>query len=559
LRQREELLGRVVDLDEHDESAWAIGQARLKIVSALAAQPRANKDVVAAAAWELGVSRAYCYRLLRRFRDSPTASALTPRRVGRGTGAKLLPLAVEQIIEAAIDDYWLKPERPPLAALVREVELRCARSQFAAPTYKAVRARVQARDLRQKLRQREGPARARAKTDRVAGHLAADSPMALVQIDHTLVDVIVVAENSRLPIGRPWLTLAIDIATRMVAGFYLSLDPPSVLAVAMVLSHSALSKDRYLRSRGVKLDWPVFGIPERIHLDNAKEFHSRALARGAEQYGIDIDYRPPAQPHWGGHIERLIGTMMGAVHLVPGSTSSNVIERGDYDAEAAAIMTMSELETWLVHQIAGVYHHTVHRGLGKAPITAWKDAIAESRRPLRAVPDEDGFYLEFLPYQRRTIQRGGISLFNINYSDGVISTFLAKRNESFTVRYDPRDMSTVYLRDPDGTYWPIPYSDRRLPAVTLSEINMARRRLLDAGHKRLTQGQLFEALDHQRELIKSAAKRSKAARRERERLHEARQSQRGKQAPIHRSSDTTGDEAQMDVGPILPYAVEDWS
>jgi putative transposase len=149
LRQREELLGRVVDLDEHDESAWAIGQARLKIVSALAAQPRANKDVVAAAAWELGVSRAYCYRLLRRFRDSPTASALTPRRVGRGTGAKLLPLAVEQIIEAAIDDYWLKPERPPLAALVREVELRCARSQFAAPTYKAVRARVQARDLRQ--------------------------------------------------------------------------------------------------------------------------------------------------------------------------------------------------------------------------------------------------------------------------------------------------------------------------------------------------------------------------------------------------------------------------
>jgi hypothetical protein len=83
--------------------------------------------------------------------------------------------------------------------------------------------------------------------------------------------------------------------------------------------------------------------------------------------------------------------------------------------------------------------------------------------------------------------------------------------------------------------------------------------LLDAGHKRLTQGQLFEALDHQRELIKSAAKRSKAAHRERERLHEAWQSQRGKQAPIHRSSDTTGDEAQMDVGPILPYAVQDWS
>ena len=143
----------------------------------------------------------------------------------------MLPVAVEEIIEAAIDDYWLKPERPPLAALVREVELRCARSSIAAPTYKAVRARVQARTLRQELRRREGQTSARVKTGRVAGHLSVDSPMALVQIDHTLADVIVVAENNRLPIGRPWLTLAIDIATRMVAGFYLSLDPPSVLSV----------------------------------------------------------------------------------------------------------------------------------------------------------------------------------------------------------------------------------------------------------------------------------------------------------------------------------------
>ena len=48
---------------------------------------------------------------------------------------------------------------------------------------------------------------------------------------------------------------------------------------------------------------------------------------------------------------------MGAVHLLPGSTSSNTIQRGAYDSEAAAVMTMGELETWLVHPIAGVYHH----------------------------------------------------------------------------------------------------------------------------------------------------------------------------------------------------------
>jgi putative transposase len=33
-----------------------------------------------------------------------------------------------------------------------------------------------------------------------------------MQIDHTRVDVIVVSEGSRKPLGRPWITLAIDHA-----------------------------------------------------------------------------------------------------------------------------------------------------------------------------------------------------------------------------------------------------------------------------------------------------------------------------------------------------------
>ena len=46
----------------------------------------------------------------------------------------------------------------------------------------------------------------------------------LLQMDHTLVDVVVVDEVDREPIGRPWLTLALDVATRAVPGFHLSLD-----------------------------------------------------------------------------------------------------------------------------------------------------------------------------------------------------------------------------------------------------------------------------------------------------------------------------------------------
>jgi putative transposase len=77
----------------------------------------------------------------------------------------------------------------------------------------------------------------------------------------------------------------------------------------------------------------MLGVPDTLHLDNAPEFHSAALARGAQEYGIRLTFRPVAQPHFGGHIERLIGTMMGAVHVLPGTTFSNVAQKAGYPAE----------------------------------------------------------------------------------------------------------------------------------------------------------------------------------------------------------------------------------
>ena len=91
-------------------------------------------------------------------------------------------------------------------------------------------------------------------------------------------------------------------------------------------------------------------------MDNAREFKSEAIRRGCDEYGIKKLFRPIARPHFGGHIERLIGTLMGSVHLLPGTTSSNVAERGDYDSAKSATMTLAEFEAWLALEIAGRYH-----------------------------------------------------------------------------------------------------------------------------------------------------------------------------------------------------------
>jgi len=95
--------------------------------------------------------------------------------------------------------------------------------------------------------------------------------MDLVQIDHTWMDVVVVDREWRLPIGRPWLTLAIDVASRAVAGFSVSLEAPWALSVSLVLSHAVSPKAPWLADRELQnLDWPMGGLPRIIQVDNGK-------------------------------------------------------------------------------------------------------------------------------------------------------------------------------------------------------------------------------------------------------------------------------------------------
>ena len=58
-------------------------------------------------------------------------------------------------------------------------------------------------------------------------------PLELVQIDHTLVDIMVVDDLQRESMGRPWVTIAFDVATRVVLAFILSLNPPSATSVGL--------------------------------------------------------------------------------------------------------------------------------------------------------------------------------------------------------------------------------------------------------------------------------------------------------------------------------------
>lgn len=495
---------------------WSLAVEREAVVRALAEEAQLNRVQLEDAMLRLKLGRSALYKLLHRYKQRPQTSSLLPWKRGRGRDVRLLGGEQEDLLQDCIRDFYLTRERPSLAALMREVKRRFFERQWSIPAYQTVKRRVVALDPRFVSTKRDGAKKAREKFGPVlVSTLRADAPMDVVQIDHTQADIIVVDQEHRKSIGRPWLTLAIDVATRAVVGFSISLEPPSTLSVSLVLSHLVLSKESWLADRELhNLDWPMGGLPKMIHVDNAQEFHSQVLLRGCQEYGIILEHREPGQPHYGGHIERLIGTMMGEVHFLPGTTFSNPTQKGDYDAEARAALSLPELERWLALQIAGIYHLSRHSALQMTPLRAWQEGVAKRKQPIRYPISPDGFFLDFLPAVRRKVQKDGIHFHNIRYWHSVLSPWAGRLEKSLWVKFDPRNLERLHVQDPDGRYWPIPYADLRQPPIALWELLDARKRLREQGKTDAQERALFTNILEQRRVVNEAISRSKERRKQ---------------------------------------------
>ncbi|WP_288397427.1 Mu transposase C-terminal domain-containing protein [Sulfitobacter pontiacus] len=458
----------------------------------------------------LGVSRATVYRLARQFREDARTSALLPNTSGRKPGMLPLDPAVEAIVVHHFKGFYATRRKPTKTRFWREVATDCKAKGLTPPSIRRLGRWLDLKDQAKLIARREGKDKADRRHLATPGTLTAAHPLDIVQIDHTKADVTVVDPVTRRPLGRPTLTVAIDVNSRMILGFHLSLEPPSLLSVALCLTHAVMDKSHWLAARGINTDWPGHGIPKAIYVDNGAEFHARAFGLACAEYQIDLRYRPPGTPRYGGHIERLIGTMMGAIHLLPGSHFSNIFERGDLDAEAEAVMTLAELETWLALEITGSYHARIHSALETTPSAAWGLCAGEPK--LRMPADLRQFLVDFLPSEQRVLQRDGFHLFHIRYWSNELRWLMARESRKYTLKYDPRDLSRIFVLTEEGIIEARP-ADLTRPAITLWEHRAARRALRESGRRSVDEELIFRTIEAQRDLVDSAARQTKAIRR----------------------------------------------
>lgn len=500
--------------------------------------PRRKREIAEA----MGVSVRTVERRLAKYVDDPSPKGLLPYKPGPETGSSRQSSAVQALMDRTIKRDYLSSQRKSVRGAYRALQIVCDEAKEPLPSYNTFRRRILARDNTETIRRRHGRVLSKARVEPAGPKTRADSPLDVVQIDHAIADIFVVDSVDRKPIGRPWLSLAIDVATRTVPGFYYSLRAPDHANVGITLERCCLPKDDWLAAIGYEGDWLPYGLMKTVGWDNAKYFRAVGLVNACQRMGIQPKFRQVRTPTHGAHIERLIGTMMGQLHLLPGTAFSNPHQREEYDPEKHACMTLGELTLWTAIQINDVYHNAPHAGLAEehgfeiSPLGAWKHGMTgpTGYRAPKVPVDRRQFLNELLPGKWRVVGREGIKRFANKYWD---SSLVPHIGERLWVAHDPRDISELYVRA-DSQWLVVPWRDRTLPPCSLEEYDHHRARARRLGES--PDGErVLRGLRKQREIEENSKKATKAVRRRRE------------ERPADRSDTADAEFAMFDRAPRL--------
>ena len=531
---------RSVDLKKMDPQAWSTAFEIYRHIKELVELPKEKRTLadVKKSAAILGRHSSTVYRWIAVYEETRRVSSLL-RKKRADAGVPRLAESVRTVMNKCVETHYLTENRKSIASVAQEVRTACMKAGLPSPNMSTVRAAIHRLDPALVEAKRFSKKRSLEKFEPSRGSFPnAEFPMAVLQIDHTPMDVIIVDDFHRKPIGRAYLTIAIDVNTKMVPGFVISIDAPGTFATGTCIAMSILPKDDWLRERKIpeKYSWPCRGMMRTIHTDNAREFKGEMLRLASQEYGFIAERRPKGQPQYGGSVERAFRTFMKKVHEeLPGTTFSNVQDKVDYDSDGKAVMTLAALERWFTIYLLGVYHEKAHKGnLGASPAYVWHKAHLEGTDdvpplgvpPPMTIEQRERLRLDFLPCFEATVQQYGVRNWSIDWYSNRIQRFIRDKGSDgkarkFICRYDPRNLSKIWLYD-DRTreYIELPFRVTSRPPVSLWEVKLAKKDLQKDKRPSNNEALIFDAIEYMRELVKEESEKTKSARRQQQRQRE---------------------------------------
>jgi putative transposase len=384
----------------YSEESWKQAQGRLAFVSRLESVPMTKAIVQPIvrdiwedkSIWKDGAifHRAPCFATVavwvRDYRLSGgDIRSLVCRDHAKGSRESLLGSIVEEIADDAIETIYMTPERQTIQevreharGLIAKRNLgRLASEKIPTPSFAYFKRKIGQIAPYDKWRARYGQRIADIKFRAAGQGVPECKPLARACMDHCRLDVVVLDDESGLPLGRPWLTLILDEATRYVLGYYIGFEEPSNVSVARALRHAFMPKEELLAAYPqIKCGWDAWGAMRIVVVDNGLEFHGTVIRSGVGRFGTDVQFCPRKKPWFKGKIERFFGTVnTGLLCGLPGKTFCNILEKEDYNPAKNAVIRLSTLKEIVLTWIVDIYHQKNHRGIGQSPAAAWTQGI----------------------------------------------------------------------------------------------------------------------------------------------------------------------------------------
>jgi len=385
------------------------------------------------------------------YRQFPVLETLMPGHRAGGKRKSRLPTKTLSIMAKLIENEWLgRQESMSAQDLLIQIEEECEKATTLPPSLSTLRRRLKALSNFRKAEAKKIPGDPRIYLNYHHHHV--DWPYQEIQIDHTPVDLFLDLSEYGLGFKRIWVTVAVDVASRLVFGYYLGLKAPSARSGGLALIQGVLPKRRWVEECGISYSafeeqgipdpWPTCGPIDLVRADKGADFKSYAFKMGCLQLGADVKFRPGNKTHYGGHIERLLGTFMKRIHGIPGTTFSNHVQRDRYPSIDKCFLSLEKFEFWFVNMILA-YHTNPHKGLGGlTPLQKYQQL--QSLRPPRAklVLDPQDIYSAFLPSVHRTVHKGGITFQKYTYGHSRLQELIGER---LRIKYHPGRLDKVWV------------------------------------------------------------------------------------------------------------------
>lgn len=216
--------------------------------------------------------------------------------------------------------------------------------------------------------------------------MEATRPFEIVLMDHTRIDcwALVEDEFGRVVMReRPWLTLAVDVYSRMVLGAVLSFEPPCVYTALLCLRQVVREKDflkHYGFHKGATQGW---GKPLTLVCDNGWEFTGLSFAAICEAAGVHVTWAPVKTPQFKAIVEAFFHRLNQMLwHRLPSGIfkieDEKILER---KPELMPTFRIEDLNRKLWDGIVTMYHLEVHSGIGMAPAQKLQMGFKDHNRP----------------------------------------------------------------------------------------------------------------------------------------------------------------------------------